>query len=270
MRYRDALVACFQDTQQMYESDNELKAAALWSREHTVLIQEADALALPNVPSDVGNITITKRRTFESAEKLLGEYPDKLVAVLNFASPVNPGGGVVTGSSAQEECLCRCSTLYPCLDQRMLWNGYYLPNRISRDSLSTDACIYTPRVKVFKSDERMPEILPKERWYDLDVITCAAPNLRRVVQTVSSDMLRQIHVSRARRIMSVAASRGVRVLVLGAFGCGAFRNDPRTVASAWHQVVTELGGWFDAVEFAVWCPPHDSTNYDAFVAEFNG
>lgn len=268
MGYRDVLIECFQNTKMLYESDDELRAAANWSREHTALIREDDPLELPTVPARAASISITKRRTFEAARQLQKTYPGKCVAVLNFASPVNPGGGVIAGSGAQEECLCRCSTLYPCLDQHRLWDEYYLPNRAADNSLASDACIYSPRIKVFKSDERLPKVLPKESWYEVDVVTCAAPNLRRAVQSVPNKVLQQLHVRRARRILGVAASCGVRVMVLGAFGCGAFQNDPNVVASAWRQVTTECGDWFDAVEFAVWCPPHAPTNYDAFAAEF--
>lgn len=58
---------------------------------------------------------------------------------MNFASAVNPGGGVRSGSSAQEESLCRYSTLYPTLNQQFLWKKYYEVNRQANDPLHTDA-----------------------------------------------------------------------------------------------------------------------------------
>lgn len=239
------------------------------SRVRTRLIGPGEAIETPELPGPSSvRVSVTPDRTFAAARRLVAQNPDSRCAVLNFASPVNPGGGVTVGATAQEECLCRCSSLYPCLDQRRLWDGYYLRNRSARNPLSTDACIYTPGVLVVKEDGVQPTPLPRDQWFEVDVITCAAPNLRRVGRGVNADELRQIHLSRARRVLSVAAAFGVRTLVLGAFGCGAFCNDPRVVASAWHEVTDELGGWFDAVEYAVWCPPRGSANYDVFCKEF--
>ncbi len=263
------LIRCFKDTMRLCR--NEVLAGRVEaSREGTRLIGANDSLATPDIARGalMAKVSVTPDRTFEAARRLVAENPSSRIAVLNFASPVNPGGGVEVGSSAQEECLCRCSTLYPCLDQRRLWEGYYLPNRAAHDPLASDDCIYTPGVLVVKEDGMPPAPLPREQWFEVDVLTCAAPNLRNARGGFPADELHAIHLTRARRVLSVAASFGVRTLVLGAFGCGAFYNDPRVVAPAWHQAVDELGGWFDAIEFAVWCPPQGSVNYDVFREEF--
>ena len=82
------------------------------------------------------------------------------------------------GSSAQEECLCRCSTLYFCLNTKEMWAGFYSLHRYAQDPIHNDDCIYTPEVIVFKSDTASPSPLPEKDWYSVNVITCAAPNLR--------------------------------------------------------------------------------------------
>ena len=105
-------------------------------------------------------------------------YAGKKVCVLNFASATNSGGGVIKGSSAQEEAICRCSTLYPNLKEQRMWNQFYAPHRRAHDPLHNDDCIYTPGVMVFKSDTDYPQLLPEEKWYSVNVLTCAAPNLR--------------------------------------------------------------------------------------------
>lgn len=110
--------------------------------------------------------------------RLSDTYPGRKIAVLNFASATKPGGGVINGSSAQEESLCRCSTLYPTLDRRFLWQSYYDVNRAAGDVLHTDACIYSPGIVICKTDENFPERMPQEDWVTVDVISCAAPNLR--------------------------------------------------------------------------------------------
>lgn len=210
-------------------------------------------------------ITVTQHRTFEAAGYLHKKRPEARICVLNFASPVNPGGGVKYGSQAQEESLCRCSTLYPVLNRRDNWRDYYDINRASDDPLGTDALIWTPGITVCKSDNLNPVRLLPIDFFDVDVITCAAPNLRRVAENEYTFLqLYNVHLQRARHIMHVAAAKGANVLVLGAFGCGAFRNTPNVVSQAWSDALPEYAGYFDAIEFAIYCSRRDTDNYDVF------
>jgi uncharacterized protein (TIGR02452 family) len=117
---------------------------------------------------------VTKNRTFEAALY----YKGQKTAVHNFASASTPGGGVVNGATAQEECLCRCSDLYDCLNVKENWDKYYTPHRREQNPIHNDDIIYTPNVIVFKSDTPTPTLLDEKDWYNVDVITCAAPNLR--------------------------------------------------------------------------------------------
>ena len=207
--------------------------------------------------------------------QLQAEYPSKKVTVLNFASATNPGGGVKNGSSAQEESLCRCSTLYPALNQQRLWDCYYLPNRASGDALHTDACIYTPFVTICKTDEDYPQRLSEEDFLVVDVITCAAPNLRSQPANIhnpgdgnaahiSPEELYELHLRRAKHILHVSAANGTDVLVLGAFGCGAFRNDPAVVAKAYADALADYALYFERIDFAIYCRDWETENYDAF------
>ena len=243
---------------------------------HTVLYPAQQMPDLPEISkSSKTKVTVTPQRTFEAAQDLLIRYPGSRAAVLNFASATNPGGGVTRGSSAQEEALCRCSTLYPCLTTPELDKGYYQYHRDLSDVRYTDACIYVPDIKIIKTDTDSPKRLPETRWQAVDVICCAAPNLRekpynrmnpgegRAIK-VSNDELLDLHRQRARKILSVAVSNGVDCLVLGAFGCVAFRNDPNIVARAYRDIFPEFDGYFREIRFAVYCPPHDRTNFDVF------
>ena len=219
-------------------------------------------------------IVVSKKRTFEAAYG----YKDTglSVAVLNFASASNPGGGVVHGSSAQEECLCRCSTLYFNLNENSNWENFYMPHRRDGNPLHNDDIIYTPGVVVFKSDAAYPKLLAERDWQKLNVITCAAPNLRErpsnrynsgdgfAAVNISDADLQALHEKRARRILDVAAFGQNDALILGAFGCGAFRNDPQAVAKAYADALTEYKGYFRHIEFAVYCQPREIANYDAF------
>ena len=116
--------------------------------------------------------------------------------------------------------------------------------------------------------------MKKEDWVKVDVITCAAPDLRkksnmhaRIINngTYMNDVeLFGYHVKRAVHILSCAAAKGADTLVLGAFGCGAFQNNPETVAKAYKTVLEIFPNVFRRIEFAIYCPPQDDTNYQIF------
>ena len=276
MDRRERLIAVFHDTQAYYTENRRLTDAVHRGIAAVKLYGESDYPELPEAQKS-GNVTVTKSRTFESAMRLRKGRPDAKIAVLNFASATNPGGGVKSGASAQEECLCRCSTLYPTLNQRWLWDQYFLPNRAANDPLHTDVCIYTPGVVICKTDESFPQRLPEEQFATVDVVTCAAPNLRRVpgnyhnpdaseAASVTRQQLFELHVKRTKHILHVAAANHVKCLVLGAFGCGAFENDPNVVARAYAVAVEEYRRSFDVIEFAIYCREWEAENYNAFKA----
>ena len=272
------LIRIFEDTQDFYETDERLINAVQMASKATKLYKSNEYPAINKHKEPAHTATLTKHKTFEAAMKIHTTHPDWKIAVLNFASATNPGGGVTKGSKAQEESLCRCSTLYPVLSQDWLWRAYYKKNRDAHDNLHTDDCIYSPKIVICKTDEDYPVRMKEVDWVFVDVISCAAPNLRPKPNNpynsdfgkavvISSEELYRLHVQRAKHIMHVAASNGgngADALVLGAFGCGAFMNDPEVVARAYREVLKEYGQYFKLVEFAVYCKGHETVNYDAF------
>lgn len=280
MASKEALVAVFEDTSKWYKTDESLKEAVEASISGTCIYYEWDTPELPKErPFDKTIITVTSSKSFEAAMRIRKEYPDERIAVHNFASATNPGGGVTKGSKAQEESLCRCSTLYPVLNTAENWNNYYGFHRNRHDVRYTDTCIYSPGILIIKSDDDIPKRLAKEEWCEVDILTVAAPNLRpqpnnamnpgkdKPMKLTDRQVL-ELHLSRARRMLTVAASKGDQILVLGAFGCGAFMNKPEIVAEAYKKVLKEFDGYFKLVEFAVYCTPRDESNYTAFKKEF--
>ena len=272
-RFENAEV--FRDTERMCRENARLRAAIAASRKGQRLIVESETVGDVDLNrfETAAEVVVSSKRTFEAAVAYAGRMR---TCAHNFASATNPGGGVVNGSSAQEETLCRCSTLYFNLNVREMWDGFYTPHRMARDPLHNDDIIYTPDVVVFKSDTAYPRTLAETEWKTLDVITCAAPNLRERPSNrmnsgdgderveISGQDLQALHERRLRRILEVAAANGAEAVVLGAFGCGAFRNDPKVVAAAAKTVVGDYLRAFRAIEFAVYCRPGDSANYDAF------
>ncbi|MBQ6489551.1 MAG: TIGR02452 family protein [Solobacterium sp.] len=255
------LAGVFQDTREFYETDEMLKKAVEENCRNTVFYSPEHYPPVPAAQLS-GHVSVTKERTFECAFRLRRKYPDRQIAVLNFASAISPGGGVLSGAAAQEESLCRCSTLYPALTQDRLDAYYYRVNRKARDPLYSDACIWTGDVVVCKSDEDIPKRLPHEEMIRTDVLTCAAPNLR--YRDIPDKMLYELHLQRGRHILSIAAHHEDTVLVLGAFGCGAFCNDPEVTAKAYKQLIDEMGHLFEEIVFAVYCRDFESANYTAF------
>ena len=277
MDRREKLIDIFRDTQRFYREDPVLASSLETSRKSTVLYEANDYPTLPDSPKRNALVRVSDSKTFEAAMRLHKAYPDKKIAVLNFASASRPGGGVKNGSSAQEESLCRCSTLFPTLDQSWLWRNYYDINRAARDVRHSDACIYSPGVIICKTDESLPRRMDPVDFVTVDVISCAAPNLRNEPANwhnpetgkpihMNSDELYSIHVCRGKHILHVAVANHVDILILGAFGCGAFQNDPNIVAKAYQTALREYKSYFDVVEFAIYCRKAETENYTAFRA----
>ena len=271
---RQRNIEIFEDTRDWYTRNAKLKQAVRHSRQGTQFYAPGE-LVLPAEKlarfAGEARVLVSQERTLQAA----GKYAGQRVAVLNFASATNPGGGVTRGSSAQEEALCRCSTLYPCLLGDELWQKYYQMHRDRHDVTYTDACIYTPDVLVIKTDTDAPKRLPEDKMQAVDVITCAAPNLREHPSNamnpgfsspvhLSRQDIYSLHTQRARKILSVAALHDTDVLILGAFGCGAFCNPPDVVAAAYQDVLPEFAHALCTVEFAVYCSPRDDSNYQVF------
>ena len=272
---REENIRIFEETMQLIKKDRSLSACVKESQKNTVVYP---ALKLSPLPQGKGKscvVTVTKRRSFEAALNANHAYPAKRICVLNFASATNPGGGVKKGSSAQEESLCRCSTLYPVLNTDHLWKEFYKPNREKHDPLHSDDCIYTPGIVICRTDDNRSRLLDIGDRVSVDIITCAAPNLRNKPGNafnpeygksikLSLEEQYNLHLSRAKHIMRTAACNNAEILILGAFGCGAFENDPRPVASAMNDALKEYGNHFTSVEFAVYCTERDTRNYSIF------
>ena len=265
----------FLDTKHRYTSDPDLITAVRASKERQQFIGCRETVTVPDAPySSAASVTVSSKRSLEAAMPYAAA--GKKVCVHNFASATNPGGGVVRGSSAQEEAICRCTTLYPCLDTKEMWNSFYTPHRNANDPLYNDDCIYTPRVYVIKSDIDFPKPLPKSDWQRVDILTCAAPNLRekpsnamnpnagRRAAKITEEQLRELLTSRVRRIFEIAAANKAEVLILGAFGCGAFCNPPKAVAEVFRDVMKDFLDYFETVEYAVYHRPQESANYEEF------
>lgn len=271
---RDYLIGVFEESMRLCGEHPVLKEAVRRSIAGERIIWEADALPEPGPRFEgCAETLVSAKRTVEAASAYAGER----VCVLNFASCVTPGGGVVKGAGAQEESICRVSSLYPALAD-LSAAPFYVEHkrRISEGALgreNTDDVIWTPGVVGFRRDDLFCGTLPEEEWCRFDVLTCAAPDLRRYWESSDycpeDDELRTLITKRVDRILRVAALEREDVLILGAFGCGVFRNPPEMVAEAFAAGLERYGRCFRRAEFAVYTPGGPGENFRAFAERFN-
>ena len=264
------LAMIFSDTQKLCREDASLSAAIRHTidRQYVVLKpQDVKPKPAQHRFTAPASVIVSQKRSFEAAKS----YPDDRVCVLNFASAKHPGGGVHRGAKAQEECLCRCSSLYFTIsDPSAEHNFHFRHRRMAQEgklsALYNDDCIFSPGIVVVKTDTNFPQRLPIDERYAVDVITCAAPNLHALARAphITDEALKALHITRARRILDIAVSEEEDVLILGAFGCGAFQNPPAVVAEAYRTAIQSYLYDFKTIEFAVYCPPHDTRNYQTF------
>ncbi|MER5967006.1 TIGR02452 family protein [Streptomyces sp. NPDC002057] len=194
-------------------------------------------------------LDVTGESSLEAARRMTRADADRPVAVLNFASARNPGGGYLNGAQAQEEALCRSSALHTTL---LRAPAYYAHHREERDAFYTDRVIHSPRVPVFRDDRGALLAEP----FTVGFLTSPAPNAG-VVRRRTPDRVGDLPAAlaaRAERVLETAAASGYRRLVLGAWGCGVFQNDPEQVAAAFTALLTGDGrfaGHFEEVVFSV-------------------
>ncbi|MBO2013164.1 TIGR02452 family protein [Hymenobacter negativus] len=184
------------------------------------------------------------------------------VGCLNFASARNPGGGFLGGSQAQEESLARSSGLYPCLTQ---FREMYAHNaRPDSTGLYSDYFSYAPSVPVFRGEAG--EWLPEP--FQVDIITAPAVNAG-ALQRNSPELLPALVPTMRRRIrlvLAAAARHGIDSLILGAWGCGVFANDPAQIATLFAEALAEpnIQGRFRRLDFAVFDPKPPQATLQAF------
>ncbi len=220
--------------------------------QHSVLAACANKISI--APSDAlpvfkaivyakTRIQIANETTLMAAHRLVESGLRPLA--LNFANGIRPGGEFLSGARAQEEVLCRSSALYSTLVDDPMYEAH----RQRPQADSSDWAIYSPEVPVFRLDNGTALSQP---WL-LNILTCAAPYEPSIGKQESAKLLRQ----RIYRVLAIARAYGYSTLVLGAWGCGAFGNDPQQTAVDFKQALeNDFKGVFSDIVFAItdWSP----------------
>ncbi len=204
-------------------------------------------------------ITVTAEDSFQAARRFENPF------VMNFANAHKAGGGFLFGANAQEEALCRCSTLYASISSEAAKEMYHY-NNTHLSSVESDYMLYSPSVCVFR-DEKCQLL---EEPFTASVMTVPAPNRHGAALFASEGTVREAMMRRIRIMLAKAAEHGHKNLILGAWGCGAFGNKPENVSWYFKKILTDegYGRMFGDVCFAIYGSVNGK-NYRAFCRTFN-
>jgi uncharacterized protein (TIGR02452 family) len=216
------------------------------AQSHSLRRQADERLPTRTFPT---RFEVCNQSTLAAARRLVAQYGPNHVAALNFASAKNPGGGFLGGSQAQEESLARATALYPTLQRHQ---SYYDANRHAASALYTDHLIVSPQVPVIRDDN---DDLLEEPW-QVTIFTSPAPNAGAIRKNrpQSQDQIEPAFRRRIEQVLSAAVVFDQTALVLGAWGCGVFQNDPTMVADCFAEFLLASGHFakaFEQVTFAI-------------------
>lgn len=205
-----------------------------------------------------GIIEIHNESTLRGTYRMVVEESKENVCALNFANAFTPGGGFLSTARAQEETLCRSSSLYYSLIQKM---DFYRYHQNKRDNKASNYIIFSPDCPTWKTDNY--EIL--DQPYLTSYITSAAV-MNSGMQ--NRNQVKKIHDERIKAIINCAISNNVKNIVFGAFGCGAFLNNPEDVAKSFKKYLVdeEMRFYFESISFSI--IGFKPTNINAFSSVF--
>lgn len=207
-----------------------------------------------NTLSNNGKTNINIKVIASTTSAVALSHPDS--CVLNFASYKHPGGGFIIGAIAQEEAICHDSNLYNIIGDSKFEKEYEFNRNHTNHGLYSNWAIYSPNVIFFNDDTESK----------CNVITCPAPNFsayeKNNIQNVDYNNILE---SRIKYILDIAEYKNEKTLILGAFGCGVFKNDPQKVAEIFKKLILSGHYNFNDVIFAI----PGGGNYICFNNYFN-
>lgn len=203
-------------------------------------------------------VEVNNETTLRAARRLMDDGFNAVA--LNFASAKHVGGGWLNGARAQEEYLCRHSTLAHCLGNQPDFYEFHQTHRAPQYS---SWMLYSPAVPVIR-DEDNDLMAPWPQAF----ITAAAPNLNNGMAMPTRE-LNELWRERIARVFDVALHHDHDALILGAWGCGAFKNDPNIVTEAFADVIQDYDGQFKMLSFAVLDVGLTQGNYEPFARHLN-
>ncbi len=236
----------------------------------SILYDSEIKIDFKSLPKYNTTIEVHNNDSFKEAEKLVKE--GLKCAVLNMASWIMPGGGVLHGSQAQEESLFRRSNLYRSLYRfkTPLAKEYGLKPKEKQYPLNMNyGGIYSEDITVFKGTEREGCKLLEEP-FQVNVVSVAAYKNPLLENGKLTTEVRNITANKIRTILNICLINGNDAVVLGAFGCGAYHNPPREMAELFKEIIQtdEYKDKFKKISFAIIDDGNSNGNYQAFKTTF--
>jgi uncharacterized protein (TIGR02452 family) len=233
---------------------------------HTIALATGATFTRPQLRAT--RFEVTLETTARATQRLVVDErePSEHTASLNFASAKNPGSGFLSGARAQEEDLARRSALYAC---QLTQKAHYDANRAHGTPVYTDSLLWSPLVPFFR-DDRL--VFVEQPWL-VGVLTAPAPNMGAMLKrdATSRPVVEAALARRAAYVLQAFAHFDQRNIVLGAWGCGVFMNDPAFVASAFGNLLDgEFKGVFARVVFAIYDASVEKSTLRAFEQRFAG
>ena len=260
--------------------DNCIHGTTLYPQNLKIVTSREATHSTPNTATR--NIYVSPYNTLETArnivQRLQDEKKNEEVLLLNFASAKNPGGGFIRGSLAQEECLALCSGLYASLTSKTA-SPYYEMNKSKQtgNNFYSSCLIYSPSVPIFRGSHAPTTIQSQgmdlgSGFLDSDaetsihlsqpwraaIITCPAVNMNIALKDMRNERqarskATQEMKSRIFRVLEVAQHHGHVHLVLGAWGCGVFKQNPQEIAGLFNVVLAlpRFANYFETIAFAI-------------------
>ncbi len=237
-------------------SFEQIKEVKLYTPEQVVQLSEQD---MPG--NEPIRITLRNQDTLEAAFELnqRRKETEKPVLILNFANPHRPGGGIRSRPGTQEEHLCVKTTVLCSLETEEAW-PFYQTNQDCGTQAQTDTILFSPNTMVIRN----PDLSLREDPFPVAVMTVSAPIASRMEESELPN-LENILKGRIYGMLCAAAADGYTRLVLGAWGCGNFGNDPELVARLFRDNLT---GNFEEVTMAVFDNSEDQYRYSCFAKYF--
>lgn len=224
---------------------------------NTKLYKPDYEFSLPPCPNRKGLIQVSDESTLVACERIIMNENIEKVACLNFASARNPGGGFLSGAQAQEEMVARCSGLYRTL---IKCPEMYEYNKSRRSLLYSDYMIYSPNVPVFRNDNGSLKDTP----FLVSIISAPATNISfmKHMDDTEMEIIHNTMLNRCRKIIYRAIENDAHALVLGAFGCGVFRNNPEDVAEYFRKLLIDegLAKYFDLIVHPIYTKNKEKNN----------
>jgi len=222
-------------------SFNNGRNSELWTAEKLKTLTHNLATGKENAKSRIHNeSTVDTIFTLQKAN-----MDGSQVGVLNFASAYNPGGGFINGSMAQEEALAYASDLY----YQQQDSQFYEINKKEKSKCYTDTANYS-QVTFFRDSNFNFVRTP----YVVNIVTCPAVNMTALQNKGADlDVAEKVMYERMRKVLCLFAEKGCSTIILGAWGCGIFGNDSKTIANNWYKLLREEGykKYFKQIIFSV-------------------